>query len=120
MNPVQGTLIPSKARESEQTYAYDLIQILQILDILPLLPKSAIAMASFAGLREGELKGIEWSDYSGTELTVSRSIWKSVVEPTEDAGQSRRCPCNSCIGFDSGGVPHIHGQSEIRSNFPLR
>jgi integrase len=79
VNPVQGALIPSKARESEETFAYDLIQIIQILDILPLLPKSAIAMASFAGLREGELKGVEWLDYSGTELTVNRSIWKSVV-----------------------------------------
>jgi integrase len=79
VNPVQGALIPSKARDPGETHAYSLIQILRILDVLVLLPKSAVAMASFAGLREGERKGVEWSDYNGTELTVNRSIWKSVV-----------------------------------------
>jgi len=79
VNPVQGAMIPSKAREPGETFAYNLTQILQILDILPLLPKSAVAMASFAGLREGELRGVQWPDYTGTELTVNRSIWKAVI-----------------------------------------
>jgi len=78
-NLVQGALLPSKARKAKETFAYDLSQILQILDALPLLPKAAIATASFVGLRAGELRGVEWPDYNGTAMTVSRSIWKSVV-----------------------------------------
>jgi len=78
-NPVQGALLPSRAREAEETFAYDLTQILRILDVLPLLPKAAVATAAFAALREGELRGLEWQDYDGKEITVSRSIWKSVV-----------------------------------------
>ena len=78
-NPVQGALLPSRAREARETFAYDLSQILQILDVLPLLPKAVVATASFVGLREGELRGVEWPDYSGTEMAVNRSIWKSVV-----------------------------------------
>jgi integrase len=78
-NPVQGALLPSRAREAKETFAYDLSQILRILDVLPLLPKAAVATASFVGLREGELRGVEWEDYNGTEMTVSRSIWKSVI-----------------------------------------
>jgi integrase len=78
-NPVQGALLPSRAREAKETFAYDLSQIIRILDVLPLRPKSAVATASFVGLREGELRGVEWEDYNGTEMTVSRSIWKSVI-----------------------------------------
>jgi len=78
-NPVQSALLPSKTRDAKETFAYDLSQILQILDVLPLLPKAAVATASFVGLRAGELRGVEWPDYNGTEMTVSRSIWKSVV-----------------------------------------
>ena len=78
-NPVQGALLPSRVREAKETFAYDLNQILQILDVLPLLPKAVVATASFVGLREGELRGVEWPDYNGTEMTVNRSIWKLVV-----------------------------------------
>ena len=45
-NPVQGATIPDKAREPEETFAYNLVQILRILDILPLLPKAVVATAA--------------------------------------------------------------------------
>jgi len=41
--------------------------------------KQPCATAPFVGLREGELRGLEWQDYNGTEITVSRSIRKSFV-----------------------------------------
>jgi integrase len=78
-NPVQGAMIPGRARDPGETYAYNLVQILRILHILPLLPKAVVATASFAGLREGELRGMEWPDYTGQALAVNRSIWKNVV-----------------------------------------
>jgi integrase len=57
------------------------------LHVLPLLPKTAIATASFAGLREGELRGLEWPYFAGDSLTVNRSIWKTVVNrPKTRAG----------------------------------
>lgn len=71
--------IPSNAREPGETYAYNLAQICRILEVLPLLPKAMIAAASFAGLREGELRGLEWPDNTGVALNVARSIWKNVV-----------------------------------------
>jgi integrase len=78
-NPVDGVLIPWNARGPGETRAYDLGQVLQILDLLPLLAKSLIATAAFAGLRRGELRGLEWTDYTGTELRINRSMWRSVV-----------------------------------------
>jgi integrase len=80
-NPVDGVLIPWDARQPGQTHAYDLSQVLQMLDWLPPLVKSLVATASFAGLRLGELRGLQWTDYAGTEFTVNRSIWRSVVSP---------------------------------------
>jgi len=78
-NPVDGVLISRHAKEPGETHAYDLGQVLQILDSLPLLEKSLVATAALAGLRQGELGGLEWTDYTGTELVIKRSIWMSVV-----------------------------------------
>src|SRR6266853_1233802 len=91
-NPVQGALLSSRAREAKETFAYNLNQILQILDVLPLLPKATVATASFVGLREGELRGVEWPDYSGTEITVCRSIWKSVVNRPKTTASRNSVP----------------------------
>ena len=78
-NPVQGARIPSNAREPRETYAYNLSQICRILEAMPLLPKAVAATASFVGLREGELRGLEWPDYTGDALNINRAIWKDVV-----------------------------------------
>jgi integrase len=78
-NPVDGVLVPMLAREPGQTHAYDLDQVLQILDLLPPLAKTLVAMAAFARLRQGELRGLDWTDYTGSELAINRSIWMSAV-----------------------------------------
>ena len=62
-NPVRDVHIPGNAREPGETYEYNLNQICRILDSLPLLPKAVVATAAYAGLREGELRGLEWTDY---------------------------------------------------------
>ena len=97
VNPVQGAMIPSKAREPGETSGYNLTQILQIPGILPLLPKSAVAMASFAGLCEGELRGVQWPDYIGTELSVNRSIWKAVVNQPKTRASRDAVPVISAL-----------------------
>jgi integrase len=91
-NPVDGTLIPWDAREPGETHAYDLSQVLQMLDRLPLLAKSLVATAAFAGLRLGELRGLEWTDYTGAELTINRSIWRSVVNPPKTRASRNSVP----------------------------
>jgi integrase len=87
-NPIQDARIPRQARGAGETFAYQLAQILRILDVLPLLPRAVVATASFAGLREGELRGFEWPDYGGGELRVRRSVWKTFVnEPKTHASR---------------------------------
>jgi len=92
VNPIQDARIPRNAREARETFAYNLTQIRSILSVLPLLPKAAIATASFAGLREGELRGLEWPDFAGDSLTVNRSIWKSVVNRPKTRASAQAVP----------------------------
>jgi integrase len=53
---------------------------------------AVIGTASFAGLREGELRGLWWDDDDGVVLNIQRSVWRSHVKDTktgedeEDAG----------------------------------
>jgi integrase len=68
-NPIQGARIPRNARESDETFAYELAQICRILEFLPLFPKAIIATAAFAGLRRGELRGLEWTIIQATPRT---------------------------------------------------
>jgi integrase len=91
-NPVHGARIPRNAREPGETYAYNLVQILRILDLLPLLPKAVVATASFAGLREGELCGVEWPDFAGNALTVNRSVWKTIVNEPKTRASRQSVP----------------------------
>jgi len=51
-----------------------------------------VAVFRFVGLREGELRGVEWQDYSGTEITVCRSIWKSVVNRSKTTASRKSVP----------------------------
>jgi len=91
-NSVQGTRIPNNAREPAETYAYNLAQICRILEFLPLLPKAVVATAAFAGLRSGELGGLEWTDYSGDALSVKRSVWRTFVNQPKTRASAKPVP----------------------------
>jgi integrase len=91
-NPIQGTRIPNNAREPAETYAYNLAQICRILEFLPLLPKAVVATAAFAGLRSGEMRGLEWTDYSGDALNVRRSVWRTFVNQPKTRASAKPVP----------------------------
>ena len=85
-------VFPDNAREPDETFAYNLAQICRILEFLPMLPKAIIATAAFAGLRRGELRGLEWTDYSGDALNVKRSVWKTVVNQPKTRASAKPVP----------------------------
>ncbi len=91
-NPIQGTRIPTNTREPAETYAYNLAEICRILEFLPPLPKAVVATAAFAGLRKGELRGLEWTDYSGDALNVKRSVWKTFVNQPKTRASAKPVP----------------------------
>jgi integrase len=77
-NPISPISIP-RGGQSRPTYAHSLEEIEQILRLLPEPAKTAFAVAAFAGLREGEIRGLNWVDYDGETLTVARSVWRKHV-----------------------------------------
>jgi integrase len=50
-----------------------------MLRILPEPARTMVAVAAFLGLRRSEIRGLEWQDYTGSEIRVMRSRWESFV-----------------------------------------
>jgi len=80
VNPVQDTAVNPHAAEPAETYAYSLEEIQAILATLTEPAATAFAVAAFAGLRRGEIEGLDWLDYHDGFLWVARSIWNGHTE----------------------------------------
>jgi integrase len=74
-NPVSGVALPRRLPSSAETVAYSLEEVLSMLRILPLDLAAPVAVAAFAGLRQGEIRGLRRSDYDGSSLLVACSLW---------------------------------------------
>jgi len=74
-NPMQGTAISPAATEPEETHALSFDEVQTILSVLPEPAATVFSVAAFAGLRFGELQGLNWEDYRDGALWVSRSVW---------------------------------------------
>jgi integrase len=88
VNPMMDVSIP-RAPEPEETYAYSLDEIKSMLSVLPEPTWTVVLTAALTGLRKGELRGLAWEDFTGTELSVRRSVWNSVTnEPKTRRSQA--------------------------------
>lgn len=75
VNPVTDTAINPRAVAPGETYAYSLEEINGILSHLSEPAATAFSIAAFAGLRIGEIEGLNLDDYHDGCIHVSRSIW---------------------------------------------
>jgi integrase len=81
-NPVQDAAIP-EGKETEDTYAYSLDEIVKMIMLIPEPIKYVIATAAFTGLSKSEVWALQCGDYSGDELRVSRSYWNGKIGKTK-------------------------------------
>jgi hypothetical protein len=72
-NPIREASVP-RAREGNETYAYSLNEELTMIRVLPEPARTMVALASFGGLRRGELVGTEWPNYTGDEIWVEVGV----------------------------------------------
>jgi len=88
---------------------------------LPLLPRSVVATASLAGLRESELRGLEWPDYTEGLLAVNRSAWREFVNKPKTRASRQLVPVipklatildQASMHHPSTGVMFHHGVGE--------
>jgi len=91
-NPIQGVRAEGRRTKPER-YAYSLEEIQHMLSVLPEPARTVVAVAAFAGLRAAELRGIRWDDFTGDELRVARTVWRThVVEDTKTEASAANVP----------------------------
>jgi integrase len=77
-NPMQDTKVPRGA-DPRETYAYSFLEIKRMLAVLTEPAKTVVLLAACTGLRKGEIRGLRWEDFNGTELSVRQAAWNSIM-----------------------------------------
>jgi integrase len=78
-NPITPVSIPKSEKLGRQTGAYTREQVVKMLEALPEPERTIVAVAFYAGLRRGEIRGLDWADYKGDTLTIQRSIYRTMT-----------------------------------------
>jgi integrase len=92
-NPInRDCVMLSSPAEPKKTVEYSPQQIQAMLDALDdPRARAAIALCFYAGLRPGEIRGLQWQDYKNHELTIQRSVWQSKIGKTKTS-ETRTVP----------------------------
>lgn len=90
-NPVHEAK-PEGRRSDYESYAYGLTDVEWMLERLDEPSRTIVAVAAFTGIREGEIRGLQWSDYTGSELFIRRSVWRKAVGETKTPESKARVP----------------------------
>jgi integrase len=90
-NPVTEVITP-KGLPAQTTHAYTLDEITAMLAVLGEPAKTLMLTAALTGLRRSELQGLRWEDFTGTELNVSRSVWKGIEGGTKNTASKGAVP----------------------------
>src|ERR1700677_3105343 len=88
-NPMQGVKAEGRRYKPARS-AYTLEDIHSMLAKLEEPARTVVAVAALTGLRASEIRGLRWEDYSGDEIRVLRSVWRTHVGPTktEESGEN--------------------------------
>jgi integrase len=81
---VQGARAEGR-RSDFEGYAYSLADLQFFLEKLGEPERTIVGVAAFSGLRKSEIRGLQWADYNGTELSVRRAVWGTAVDQTKTA-----------------------------------
>jgi integrase len=90
-NPVREARAKGK-RTDPQLHAYTLKEVQWMLERLAEPARTVVALAAFSGLRESEIRGLQWSDFDGSYLHVRRSIWRTHVGDTKTKESASTVP----------------------------
>jgi len=90
-NPVREARAEGQ-RTDPQLHAYTLKECQWMLERLDEPARTVVAVAAFTGLRESEIRGLQWTDYDGAYLHVRRSIWRTHVGATKTRESANAVP----------------------------
>ncbi len=103
-DPVRDTAVSPEAAEPQETYAYTSDEIQAMLRVLPETSGSALAVASFAGLRRGELQELLWENCRDGFIRVTQSIWEGRVTEPKTRRSKGAVPVDKAAGTTPGNV----------------
>lgn len=90
-NPVRECKAEGTQNDTEE-YAYTLEEVQWILEKLGEPARTVCAVAAFSGLRESEIRGLKWEDYSRDLLHVRRAVWRTHVGDTKTSESRNSVP----------------------------
>ena len=90
-NPVHEAK-PEGTRSDFEGRAYTWADVQWMLEKLDEPARTVVAVAAFTGLRESELRGLQWADYTGDELFVRRAVWRKAVGDVKTPESKSRVP----------------------------
>jgi integrase len=91
-NPMRETMLPKSGKPLQSGRAYSLAEIQGMLDVLAEPARTAILVAALTGLRSAEIRGLRWEDFTGKELRVRRSVWRTHIGETKTPGSAAAIP----------------------------
>jgi integrase len=95
LNPLTGVTAPKDRQPKFEGAAYSLDEIRQMVDDVQ--DKNAldvIVLLALTGLRQGEARGLRWSDWNEEDATlrVQRSVWTTKVDLTKNPSSDDSIP----------------------------
>lgn len=83
-NPMRDTSIHG-GTAPRITPFYTLPEVRAMLAVLPEPARTVVLTAAYTGLRQGELRGLLWKDFTGKTLSVERSVWGRIINRPKTA-----------------------------------
>jgi integrase len=80
-NPMRDTTVPPGSGSAKKdTHAYSLEEIQTMLRTLPEPARTVVLTAALTGLRVSEIRGLSWEAFTGDELRVAQTVWRTHVQ----------------------------------------
>jgi integrase len=90
-NPMRDVSVP-RGLASAQTLAYSLEEVQTMIRLLPEPHRTLVAVAAFTGLRASEICGLQWDDFTGDEIKVSRTVWRKTINDPKTHASAAAVP----------------------------
>jgi len=90
-NPVHDAK-PDGTPSDFEAYSYSWNEVQEMLGLLDEPARTVVAVAAFTGIRESELRGLKWEDFTGNELFIRRGVWRRDVGLTKTKESKARVP----------------------------
>jgi integrase len=101
-NPMRDVTLPENVpRRKFQGDTHTVPEIIKMMEYLSASPVAfaCVATAAFTGLRLAELRGLQWGDFAGQSLKVSRTVWRTQERKTKNESSEASVPVLPQLGF---------------------